>query len=69
VVADAVHEKMALHGMVAGLLDEEPELAGDVVFGARAAVMVERRFSSRLLAAWRAGGTSLLRPLPPDPAP
>jgi hypothetical protein len=69
VVADAVHEKMALHGMVAGLLDEEPELAGDVVFGARAAVMVERRFSSRLLAAWRAGSTSLLRPLPPEPAP
>jgi hypothetical protein len=64
VVADTVHEGVALNTMVPALLDEEPHLAPDVIFGARAATLLEQRFSGRLLAAWRADTTSLRRPLP-----
>ena len=59
VVADTRHEVVALHDMVASLADDEPELASDIVLGARALAYVERVFASSLLAAWRAGKTSL----------
>jgi hypothetical protein len=60
VAADARHQVIALDDMVGGLLIDEPELAGDVVFGARALAAVERRFADALLAAWRMGGPGLL---------
>lgn len=59
VIADARHEVVALHDMVASLAADEPDLASDIVFGARALAYVERVFASSLLAAWRAGRTSL----------
>ncbi len=59
VVADARHEVVALRDMVAYLADDEPELASQIVFGARALAYVERVFASSLLEAWRAGRTSL----------
>lgn len=59
VEADAHHEVVARDQMVAGLLEAEPELGGDVLFGARALAAVESRFASHLLDAWRAGVTSL----------
>jgi hypothetical protein len=65
VEADAVHQHVALDDMVAGLLDDEPELAGEVLFGARALTEIEGRFAARLLDRWDAGATSLLNsPLP-----
>jgi hypothetical protein len=62
VVADAEHELLAQFDLVTGLLAREPELAPDIVFGARALVEVERRMAEHLLAAWRAGQSSLRLP-------
>lgn len=58
-LADRRHEVVALDDMVAGFVEAEPELASDVVFGARALELVERRFADLLLDAWREGRTSL----------
>jgi hypothetical protein len=63
VQADAEHEVVALERMVAGLERDEPELADDVLFGARAVLEVERRFAERLLAAWGVGSTALREPM------
>jgi hypothetical protein len=62
VKADERHQQVALHGMVAGLIEQEPFLGGEVVFGARALTLVEGLFASHLLDAWAAGRSSL-RPI------
>lgn len=59
VVADVRHQDVALHDMVGGLLDDEPLLGGEVVFGARALATVERLFAQHLLDSWAAGRSSL----------
>ncbi|WP_328433412.1 iron-containing redox enzyme family protein [Streptomyces sp. NBC_00425] len=64
VEADAVHEQVVRHEVIAGLLEEEPHLAADIAFGVDATGMLEDRLGSRLLAAWRSGGSSLRIPLP-----
>ncbi len=64
VEADAVHESIALWDLADGLAQAEPELADDIVFGARALLALEGRWSAHLISAWRRGETSLLRPLP-----
>lgn len=64
VVADERHQVVALDDMVGGLLEDEPELGGEVVHGARALAAVERRFAAHVLEAW-ASGASSLRPTPP----
>lgn len=66
VAVDALHQHVALHDMVDGFVRDEPDVAGDVVFGARALVALEHRFTDALLGAWSAGRSSLLRPLAPD---
>jgi hypothetical protein len=63
VEADAVHEQVLRHDVVGDLLAREPELAADVVFGVRATEFLEARFADHVLAAWRAGRTSLRKPL------
>src|ERR671917_848502 len=63
VVADQHHQRLALDGMVMPFVAEEPALAADVVFGARALTVVEGRLTDHLLDAWRTGRTSLRRPL------
>jgi hypothetical protein len=65
--ADAVHERIARDDMVGALLTDEPERAGEVLFGARCVSLVERRFSERLLDSWAGGCSSLLRSLPSRP--
>ncbi|MEV6648550.1 iron-containing redox enzyme family protein [Amycolatopsis sp. NPDC051371] len=62
--ADAVHEQVMRHDVLGGLLEQEPELAADVVFGIQATEFLEGRFGARLLESWRAGESSLRRPLP-----
>ena len=57
---DAEHEVIALRRMVAGLVADEPGLARDVVFGARAVMDVEARFANAILDAWAQDGTALL---------
>jgi hypothetical protein len=64
VEADAWHEQVAQHELVAGLLDAEPDVGGDVLFGARALMEVERRLTKSMLDAWLHNATSLRRPLP-----
>jgi hypothetical protein len=63
VEADAVHESIAAWDLADALARDEPELAGDIVFGARALLALEARWGQHLLDAWRAGRTSLRRPL------
>jgi Iron-containing redox enzyme len=63
VEADAVHENIAAYDLAGGLARAEPELAADVVFGARALLALEHRFAERLIGCWEAGETSLRRPL------
>jgi hypothetical protein len=63
VEADAVHEAIAAWDLADALAREEPELAEDIVFGARALLALEARWGEHLLTRWRSGRTSLLRPL------
>jgi len=63
VEADAVHENIAAYDLAGGLARAEPELADDVIFGARALLHLDDRFARHLLAAWGEGETSLRRPL------
>ncbi|MGW4891986.1 iron-containing redox enzyme family protein [Kitasatospora sp. NPDC004240] len=62
--ADAVHEQLVRRGVIEELIAAEPELEGDVAFGIAAAEVVDGRFADHLLTHWRAGRSSLRRPLP-----
>jgi hypothetical protein len=64
VIADERHQEVALHDMVAGLIEQEPFLGGEVVFGARALAAVEGMFAGHLIESWERGGSSL-RPVRP----
>lgn len=68
VEADAVHENIAAWDLAGGLAGDEPEVAADILFGARALLQVEARWASHLMDAWEAGGTSLRTPLVPAAA-
>ena len=61
VQADAVHEVIAHHRLAGGFARLEPERAGDVMFGARAIMALEKAFACHLLASWAEGHTSLYR--------
>lgn len=60
VEADAVHEQVAGHDLVGGLVRQDPSLVPDVLRGARAALLVDDLVAEHLLGAW-AGGRSALR--------
>ncbi len=63
VEADAVHEAVAAVDLAGGLTRLEPEIAADILWGARALVAVEGRWARGLLTAWEDGHSSLRRPL------
>jgi hypothetical protein len=63
VVADAVHENVAAVDLAGGLARDEPELAGDILWGAAALLELEGRFARHLLDAWAAARSSLRRPI------
>ena len=63
VEADAVHENIAAVDLAGGLARQEPALAGDVLWGARALLDVEARWARHLLDAWEDARSSLLAPL------
>ena len=63
VVADSVHENIAVYDMAQGLALSEPALAGDILFGVRALLDLEARWAGHLLARWEDGASSLLEPL------
>jgi hypothetical protein len=66
--ADAVHEQLVRHGVIAPLLAAEPELAVDVVFGIQVSTLLADRFSNLLLRAWTQNRSTLRTPLPDAPA-
>ena len=63
VEADAVHEQVVRSDVVGDLLEREPQLNRDVVFGIRARDVVDGRLAAHLTACWRDGRTSLRRAL------
>jgi hypothetical protein len=64
VEADAVHEQIAGRDLAGGLVEAEPELLADVLFGAAAVMAIDGRLSTHLLASWENGMTSLRAAVP-----
>jgi hypothetical protein len=60
VTADEGHAIIARDRMVGGLVWAEPELSADLLFGAGALLMLERRFSVHVLDAWAENRSSLV---------
>lgn len=54
VVADAVHEQLAIRTICGAVVDAEPLLAPDVVFGAMTCLGLEDTFARRMLQDWSA---------------
>jgi hypothetical protein len=54
---------VAANDLAGGLASESPELAADVLFGARALLAVDRGFTGHLMGSWERGESSLLQPL------
>jgi hypothetical protein len=63
VEADALHDAIAVNDVAGALARDEPGLAGQILFGARALFAVEECFTERVLDAWAAQETSLRAPL------
>jgi hypothetical protein len=59
VIADAEHEVIAIEELIPSLLDDDPTLASDVLFGAGALLHVERRLAEHIWQRWAAGLSSL----------
>jgi hypothetical protein len=59
VEADAVHENIAAWDLAGGLAAEEPEVAADILFGARALLALEARWATHLMESWERGESSL----------
>jgi Iron-containing redox enzyme len=66
VEADAVHENIAAVDLAGGLLRQEPELCALLLWGAETLAFLDARWAGSVLESWRAGRTSLLRPLSED---
>ena len=58
--ADTRHGAIARDRMVPGLMEAEPDLAGDLLFGAASVLLLEERFARHLLNAWSLDRTSLI---------
>ncbi|MET8038357.1 iron-containing redox enzyme family protein [Streptomyces sp. NPDC005345] len=63
VEADAVHEQVVRHEVIAGFLADEPHLEADVAFGCAATLLLEDRLTSHIQAAWEQKQTALRIPL------
>jgi hypothetical protein len=59
VEADAVHENIAAWDLAGGLAADEPEVAADILFGARALLQLEARWAAHLMDSWERGESSL----------
>jgi hypothetical protein len=59
VEADAVHEQIAAHDMCGTFCEAEPEMAADVLFGARCALAMDARWAGEVLGRWERGERSL----------
>ena len=59
VEADAVHEQIAGRDLAGGLVEADPRLLGDVLFGAAAALLVDSWMTRHIMDAWADGRSSL----------
>ena len=59
VEADAVHEHIAARGICVPLVETEPELGDDVLFGAAACVHLDAVAAERMIDAWSRGSALL----------
>lgn len=59
VIADSVHDVIALNDMAGGLAAQNPELADDILFGASAATGLDNNFTQYILDRWTSGQSSL----------
>ena len=57
--ADAVHEQVALREICGRMAQEQPELTGDILFGAWVCLHLEELDGRHLLDAWSAGRSAL----------
>lgn len=64
VEADAVHEQIAGRDLAGGLVEAEPQLLADVLFGATAVMAIDSRLTAHLMSSWDAGQTSLRAAVP-----
>jgi Iron-containing redox enzyme len=62
VVADEVHQHIALDELVGGFLETEPDQASGVWFGARAVALVEAAFADHVVSTWKDDRSSLWSP-------
>ncbi len=65
VEADAVHSEIAAHDLAGALGRQEPQLAADVLFGARALLLLDGLAATRMLEAWGEGRSALRDPSSP----
>jgi pyrroloquinoline quinone (PQQ) biosynthesis protein C len=68
VEADAVHEALAAHDLAAALAKDDPSLTADIVFGARAMLLLDEVQARFISARWEAGESSLRTPVAASPA-
>lgn len=59
VEADAIHEHLAQTGICGVLVEEDPSLADDVLFGAATCVQLDRIVAEEMINAWESGGSTL----------
>jgi hypothetical protein len=64
VEADAVHEQIAGRDLAGGLVESEPDLFADVLFGATAAIALDARLTAHIMGAWESGDSSLRSAVP-----
>lgn len=50
--ADSVHEQLAVRAICANLIDEEPRLEADILFGALCCLVLDARQAADLIARW-----------------
>jgi hypothetical protein len=62
VIADSIHEMVALHDLAGGLLEQDPSLAGDILFGASAWAGIDAAFAQYMLDCWSRKEPSLHTP-------
>jgi hypothetical protein len=59
VEADAAHGAIAANDMAGSLVDDDPAMLDDVLFGAAALLALESRWAEHVLSAWRSGREAL----------
>jgi hypothetical protein len=63
VQADAIHENIAAVDLAGGLARQQPQLTGDILWGAATLVELDARVGRHILGAWEEGASSLRTPL------